>query len=154
MSLRPSDLPDYARPPVNEVVIGLSFAKLRLNQVHIGLLWSTVRDRYPSQQDTVPTQTVLEAFDEPLNLEAVDLEELPLRRSWFIGKEPQWLLQIQENRLVHNWRRLNPTDVYPHFEECLARFMYAWSALDRLCEAEQLPAADIQIGRASCRERV
>ena len=52
---RPTGLPDYEHPPVDEVVLGLGFESiLGLAQPHIGLLWSRLREQFPTVRDVVP----------------------------------------------------------------------------------------------------
>jgi hypothetical protein len=74
---------------------------------------------------------------------AIDLNMPPLRRSWFIARQPQWLLQLQEDRIIHNWRRVHAHDEYPHFEECLAKFGGAFASFTQFCEAEKLGPVDV-----------
>lgn len=144
MSIRPADLPDYERPPVNEVVIGLSFGQFKLSQAHIGLFWSRIRDRYPDLREVPPLQSVIERFDNEATGASIEMVDLPpTRRSWFIGTEPQWLLQVQDDRVLHNWRRVTDTDRYPHFEACLERFQSAWSALQTMIAKEKLGEPDV-----------
>src|SRR4051812_36077079 len=136
MNIRPANLPDYDRPPVNEVVVGVSFGQFKLAQAHIGLFWSLIRDRYPELREVPPLPVIIERLEnEPTGTAGTTIEMVdmpPTRRSWFIGTDPQWLLQLQDDRLLHNWRRLTEKDVYPHFEACLERFQSAWSALQTL----------------------
>lgn len=47
-SSRPPDLPDFAKPPVAEVVLSLQFGALSsLTTAHVGLLWRKYRDLFP-----------------------------------------------------------------------------------------------------------
>lgn len=51
-------LPSYKRPPVDEVVCGFRFERLReLKVPHIGLLWEKFRNEYPTVQHAVPIAT-------------------------------------------------------------------------------------------------
>lgn len=147
MNIRPANLPDYDRPPVNEVAVGVSFGEFKLAQAHIGLFWSRIRERYPELREAPPLPAIIERFENELaesagsTIEMVDLP--PTRRSWFICTEPQWLLQLQDDRLVHNWRRVNETDVYPHFETCLERFQSVWTALQTFTAMNKLGDVDV-----------
>ena len=48
-------LPSYKRPPVDEVVCGFRFERLRgLKVPHIGLLWEKFRNEYPTVQHAIP----------------------------------------------------------------------------------------------------
>lgn len=49
-------------------------------------------------------------------------------RHWYLSKDQTRLVQLQNDRLIVNWRRLG-TDVYPHFDQLradLAEIVDAW----------------------------
>jgi len=48
-------LPKYKKPPVVEVIIGLSFLPIeKLSSVHYGAFWEVVKDEYPFTEDNIP----------------------------------------------------------------------------------------------------
>jgi hypothetical protein len=60
---RPSDLPDFSLPPVNEVILSLQFATLeKLRSYHIGLLWSEFKAEYPDISEQQPISAAFETF--------------------------------------------------------------------------------------------
>lgn len=138
------DLVQFDRPPVTEVVVGVQFSNLSqaLRAAHVGLFWNGIRDEYISTEDKPPLAAVYERFGaEQFQSDAFpqfgDLP--PLRRSFMIDRTGHWVLQLQEDRLLHNWRRLQVDDEYPNFERCIEKFESAWSRFLRFCESEQLP---------------
>ena len=49
---RPENLPDFERPPIDEVVLGLEFRRLEgFTQAHLGELWSEIKAEYPRTED-------------------------------------------------------------------------------------------------------
>jgi uncharacterized protein (TIGR04255 family) len=49
------DFPDYVKPPVNEVVCGITFEKLGgFKAPHFGTFWQRLRDDYPTCQSAPP----------------------------------------------------------------------------------------------------
>lgn len=140
-NLPQSSLPDYEFPPVIEVVCGLQFAPLEgFQATAFGLLWERFRDDYPTYEQQSPLAQVIERLGEPI------VEEphfgvsnvLPLPRMFFIHQSPCWLLQVQSDRFLHNWRKQPETDVYPHFPEVFKRFWAAWGRFLEFCREENV----------------
>ncbi len=138
-SLQP--LPDYDLPPVIEVVCGLQFEALEgFQATAFGLLWQRFRAEYPTCEQQPPLAQVIERYGEPVAEESrVGVSNvLPLPRMFFIHQTPCWLLQVQGDRFLHNWRKANETDVYPHFPEVFKRFWSAWERFLEFCRDEKI----------------
>src|SRR5205823_7092312 len=43
-------------------------------------------------------------------------------RFWFISKDQNEIVQVQRDRLIHNWRSRRPEDQYPRYEALRAKF--------------------------------
>lgn len=122
-------LPDYGEPPVIEVVCGISFKSLeRLLTPYLGLLWEKFKPSYPNCQEVAPLLLQVEGFG-PTAQEPQLLEVPPLPRIWFIDEKGNKLIQVQRDRFLHNWKKVEPTDEYPRyptvskiFRERLAEF--------------------------------
>jgi uncharacterized protein (TIGR04255 family) len=126
---RPADLPEFDNPPVVEVAIGVQFEPVNgFRQAHLGLFWNQIREDYPKTQDQPRLETALESFDAggwpTLQLELVDGP--PVHRAWFISENDELLLQVQNDRLIHNWRHQG--GAYPRFDLLLDRF---WQHVER-----------------------
>ena len=120
-------LPDFRRPPVIEVLLSVQFDPIEaLQGPHLGLLWQKFRARYPRIEQHAPISPRLERFGEALastptaRIEMVDKPPLP--RSWFLNEVGTELIQIQEDRFVHNWRKRGEDDEYPRFEHIRDQF--------------------------------
>jgi uncharacterized protein (TIGR04255 family) len=114
-------LPDFTNPPLNEVVLSIQFAPLvGLKSVHIGLFWERVRSEYPNVTEQAPIQAAFETFGIPAPVPALQIEtlmNLPLPRYWFERPNAPDLLQIQQDRILHNWRQqVDNSRVYPRYE--------------------------------------
>jgi uncharacterized protein (TIGR04255 family) len=136
---RPSHLPDYSRPPLVEVAIGVQFEPLHnLRQVHIGLYWLKIRDQFPRVLDQPPLPPIFETTEEPLRPAfRVELSNaVPISRSWFVSQNDEQLIQLQADRIVHNWR--GSGDGYPHYEALQEAFEARWYDLRSLVEAESV----------------
>jgi uncharacterized protein (TIGR04255 family) len=128
---RPADLPEFDRPPVVEVAIGIQFDPIRgFRQAHLGLFWDRVRADYPKSQDQERLETPIESLAGDVGLPMIKLELLdspPVNRAWFISEDDSLLIQLQDDRLIHNWRHRGGE--YPRFEPLLDLF---WSQAETL----------------------
>lgn len=125
MLTRPSDLPDFERPPVNEVVLSLQFASLeQLKSAHIGFLWAKLKERYPVVTEHAPIDPVFETFGAPkgalqTQISFQQFTSPPLPRYWFEAPEGS-LFQVQQDRIIYNWRRRESP--YPRYEALREEF--------------------------------
>ena len=117
----------YKRPPINELVLDVQFQEVPLTTVDLIELRSLFVDTYPAYEEREPLRPELEAEAGGVNL-SINLSHIPpLRRQWFKNKENTQLFQLQPNRLIHNWRRLEgearqDEQSYPRFESVRDEF--------------------------------
>lgn len=132
MQTKISTFPDYLHPPVNEVVFGIQFSKLQgLKAPHTGIMWEKLgRNNYPDCKEMPPIGHTIESFDgPPFQSPSVTIESLqnpPLPRLFFISAAKNHLIQIQQDRLHHNWRKVRPGDKYPRYAELFPKFINSW----------------------------
>lgn len=136
---RPADLPDFSRPPIDEVVISLPFIVMpQLSDAIIGLFWLKVRDTFP-RTDTVPRIDLqIEEFSSdpsspvgrPPHILPEFVQAVPGARTWFISENDVLVLQVQNGRFTQNWRRRGE-DPYPRFELLMESF---WTYYGKFCE--------------------
>ncbi len=127
MSGRPSALPDFERPPVIEVVLGVQFARIGgFQTVHAGYLWDAFRRDFPNVDEQPPLNPSFETFGTRPSGDSVGLElisgPLPFPRLWFLNEGRTELIQFQPDRFIHNWRKVQVEDVYPRYEQIKGRF--------------------------------
>lgn len=129
MPERSPDLPNFSDPPVVEVVLGVQFEAIReLRQSHFGLIWERIRADYPRTTDHARLETALLTIDTERTGPSFQLEMLdspPTHRSWFLSEDDERLVQVQDDRVVHNWRHRGGP--YPRFEPLRDQF---WAAFD------------------------
>jgi uncharacterized protein (TIGR04255 family) len=123
---RPSGLPDFDRPPVNEVILSIQFAALeKMKSAHIGLLWARFRAQYPDAREQGTINAVFETFGTPSQPERIRFEQFlspPMPRYWFEKSGTPDLLQVQQDRIIHNWRKHEDQPIYPRYETLRDRF--------------------------------
>ena len=110
----PDYLPSYKNPPIIEVVCGITFERLsEFKAPHLGLFWDKILLEFPKCEHAVPLGPIPAALA---------LSHFPLPRIWFIHKNEDRVIQIQDDRFLYNWRRIRPDDVYPRFEKVMDGF--------------------------------
>lgn len=108
-------LPDYRRPPVVEVAISAFFQPIpKFTTVRVGEFWAANRSEYPTTEDHPP-------ISEDVSLNLV-VSVPPLRRVFMITSDNRYILQLQQDALIHNWRKIKDEDEYPHFEAAREKF--------------------------------
>lgn len=115
-------LPDFKKPPINEAVLSIQFAPLvGLKSAYIGLFWERIRKEFPnvSEQGAIPpvfeTFGGIKAAEPPFRFET--FMSPPLPRYWFENPANGDLLQVQQDRIVRNWRQGSDNGrAYPRYE--------------------------------------
>ena len=137
-------LPEFANPPVVEVALSVQFDPLpELRTPQLGLLWQTVRERFPRIEEHPPLEPSVETFGtRPAAEPGVRFEmtrQLPVPRVWFLNREGTELIQVQPDRFVHNWRKLGSEQTYPRYEKHIRpKFVNELAAFRQFLEREHL----------------
>jgi uncharacterized protein (TIGR04255 family) len=139
---RPSGLPDFKHPPIDEVVLSLQFASLEnFKSTHVGLFWKSIRAKYPSVTEQVPLAPAFETFGTPPapNVPSVQFHMMPVTpRFWFEKAGEPNLVQLQQDRIVHNWRKREQQPIYPRYEAIRRSFESEIGAFTRFLSTERL----------------
>jgi hypothetical protein len=114
----PPSRTEYDNPPVIETVLSAEFAPLPNWQIpHFGLFWQHIRQDYPQCEVKPALSSAVEQFDtphpKPEDLLPQLLDQPPIR-CWFVGDTS--LVQVQNDRLIYNWRKGQSTLPYPRYE--------------------------------------
>lgn len=136
-------LPSFRTPPVVETAVSVQFKPLkRMSNAYLGLFWNRVRDAYPNLHDADPIEPQIEQFDN-------DVPRLPFPQFRIATSHPparlrmasvdgQAMLQLQNGRLVYNWRRLDGSGGYPRWASVEAHFRDAAEKLSIFARDESL----------------
>jgi uncharacterized protein (TIGR04255 family) len=140
---RPPDLPNFNRPPINEVVLSVQFRALsNFGNGHVGVLWSKFRKDYPELAEKPPIQAAFETFGGGLpSPQGIQIETLlapPMSRFWFTNIGGNELIQVQQDRFLHNWRRREEEQIYPHYEAIRERFERELKIFETFLQEEKL----------------
>src|SRR5690348_4363351 len=102
--------PEYERPPITEVILGVGFEPLHaLFAPHLGLLWEKYRADFPKVEE----KPLLNGPGDKLEFGEVP----PLSRVWFSEESGNRLIQVQRDRFLQNWREISSGDKYPRYEQ-------------------------------------
>lgn len=123
---RPEHLPDFKEPPLREVVLGVQFSPPKgYQQIHAGGVWDLFRTDYPQVQEQVALPPSFEAFGIPHQRSFASQFQIGTGtmhdRFWFLRPDGDELIQFQQDRLLHNWRKVGDEIQYPRFESMIAR---------------------------------
>jgi uncharacterized protein (TIGR04255 family) len=125
-------LPEFDRPPVNEVVFGLQFQPLEKMRVgHFGKYWQRIGKRYPNTEEHVLVAHQIESAEPALIKEGAQMEleigSFPLLpRCWFSDDSKLHLLQVQFDRFLRNWRQVEGQEPYPRYPTLFQQFKSDW----------------------------
>lgn len=131
--------PDFESPPVIETVLGLEFEPLpELEPFLFGLFWDSIRDDYPRWELQPPLLSQVEQFGEHAVPRASITFGDEKQRWWFIGANNRDLLQIQNNRFIWNWRKMDSGVNYPRYETTKPRFVSEWQRFLRFLDDQKI----------------
>jgi uncharacterized protein (TIGR04255 family) len=126
-------IPSYERPPLTEVAFGVQFAELPLQTRHVGQFWTEIASEYPLTQDLPPVPD----FSEQLKINVLAMP--PLRRAFLATHSTEFVIQLQDSRFHHNWRKLSPDVEYPRFGTVFKRFLDSWGKFSDFVKRQALP---------------
>ncbi|MFO0897595.1 MAG: TIGR04255 family protein [Pirellulales bacterium] len=135
--------PNFARPPVVEVVMGVQMHPLRsFLAPHTGLFWQEIRAEYPNVREAAiigPQQenfSAAGAFSGGIGLEFGAVPPFP--RVIYSSEQGDWLTQVQRDRFLHNWVLIEGQE-YPRYEAAVRdRFHGQWGKFRDFVDAQGL----------------
>lgn len=133
------DLPAFEAPPVVEVSVSLQFTEIEgLNTAHLGLVWQKFRREFPRVETQPPLPRILEPdrIEPPVPVTLELKKAPPLPRMWFISGDGTRLVQIQGDRFAFNWRRLDPSERYPRYDQIRSAFLRNLGAFAQFLKEE------------------
>lgn len=136
MSVQPPNnfLPDYARPPVVETVLGVQFDRLaKFGNAHLGAFWKTLDLReWGDVTDAPPLPPQFEYFGEAAKWGTgirIQVGQSPRGRLQIRNAASDRMIQVQDDRIHFNWLGTegNPYPRYEAvrqgFDDALTRFV-------------------------------
>lgn len=132
---------DFARPPVEEVVLSVLFSPLdRLLAPHLGEIWQEFkRDGFVHIIEQPPVVHAVETFPVPSQEAQLRIGDVPpLARIWFIHETDTEIIQVQRDRFTFNWRKTEQHPVYPGFTAICEKFEDFYSRFRQIVKNMQI----------------
>ncbi len=131
MEKRPRDLPDFGNPPLNEVVMSVEFVSERpLRVIDIGGYSEKIKDNFPGYEEKPPVGPLDRGDKDFLQTTEPQIRFMsglpPFARCWFLSEKGNKLIQVQQDRFVHNWRKTQEQEPYPRYENVRDEFFSLW----------------------------
>lgn len=125
--LQQKRFPEFENSPLIEVVLGAQFATpQKYEQIYAGDVWKLFRDEFPKVQEHPPLEPIFELFGPEDRASSGKLNIITGAshdRFWFLTQNEDQLLQFQQDRLLHNWRKVGiAVSTYPRFESIIVKF--------------------------------
>jgi uncharacterized protein (TIGR04255 family) len=136
--------PDFAAPPIVELVLGAQFSPLtKLTAGHFGLFWKELGDEWTDPSDGPPLCDEFELFDRPqwARPSRLELRVGPVRLPgrFMVGhRDKHRLIQVQATRFHFNWRKRD--EFYPSYGRLISEFEAMFERFSRFVESAGLGA--------------
>jgi uncharacterized protein (TIGR04255 family) len=142
MTIAPNNLlPKFDKPPVVEMLLGVEFTELfQWGIPHFGLFWAQIRDVYQQCSVNQPLISQIEIFGERGNQEIklnFPIAGPPNVRCWYWNKAQTWLIQVQRDRFIQNWRKTPADGTYPRFSNARERFEQEYKPFQKFITSEE-----------------
>jgi uncharacterized protein (TIGR04255 family) len=133
---------DYEDPPVCEVVLCVQFEPLtKLRTPHIGFLWNVFQEKRGLRkiEEHPPLPPAMELFGPQTFEPQIQITDfLPVPRCWFLNDDETELVQVQQDRFAHNWRRKDTRARYPRYPTIRKAFLSDLSVFESFLEERDL----------------
>jgi uncharacterized protein (TIGR04255 family) len=127
---RPDGLPDFTNPPLTEVVVSIQFATPpKYSEAYIREIWALFESDFPKVQEMPAIPPTFEVFGGPelpamrLNFGVITGGAALRNRYWFLSASEGELIQFQQDRFMHNWRKVpGQKSEYPRFDPIISKY--------------------------------
>jgi uncharacterized protein (TIGR04255 family) len=132
--VRDEDLASFAKPPVAEVSLGIQLDGLAsYNSLHVASFHELIRSEFPNVEEHGLLDPAYETFGVSSNPSSMVLQ-IPFEfaaggmhayrghRFFFVSEDRRLLIQLQQNRLHLNWRKLSSDEEYPRHPALIEQF--------------------------------
>ena len=133
----------FKNPPINEVVIATYFSQpmAAFRSEHVGLFWERIRDAFPSVRQQPPIVS-------PMGIvpDTNTGEFLPMPRYWFVAEDDIYIIQVQKNAFIFNWRRRKSNEYTRFHKDIKPAFDKYYSLFDEFVRTEvAIPTLSIEL---------
>ncbi len=106
----------FKNPPINEVVIATYFMRLcpAFRSEHVGLFWERIGSDFLACANSLRSVSPMGIVPD------IAGEFLPMPRYWFVAEDDIYIIQVQKNAFIFNWRRRKSNE-YTRFHKTSSR---------------------------------
>jgi uncharacterized protein (TIGR04255 family) len=123
----------FDSPPVEEVVFAVQFVDPVISFDHMAQLQRDLRSEFPTQQIQPPLDRMVSKDEVVVSFRVGP----PLPRIWWLSADGHRVVQVQEDRVALNWRRLGGWEVrYPRYPQLRGEFIGHLAALRAAVESD------------------
>ena len=149
MSATTGRLPEFENPPVSEVALSVAFSPLpQWQSPHAGLYWGRIRSRYPHTEVHPPIPLQIEQFGDQFwqtPMVRFQIAEADIARTWFLAEPKTHIIQVQRDRFITNWRKVEGTETYPRYlKEVRPRFVKEWNEFKEFAAEQNVGEISVQ----------
>jgi uncharacterized protein (TIGR04255 family) len=140
-----TDTIHFEHAPLDEVVCGVRFGGVEWSDIHFGLFYAELNGRYPQTQRRPPLPPFV--FDQihASEVQVTWTTEPDLPLLWYESATSPFLLQVQKDAFLVNWRRQSGRFTYPHFRTRQGgprgvwdHFLAEWELFRAFCETHKI----------------
>jgi len=143
-----TSLPKFDSPPVIETVLSVQFSQIpNFSSAHAGWFWKNYLD--PSWDQVKSSSRIGDQFERfgdnsVWRLESgFTIQAQPMaERLQIIKSENQRMIQVQDNRFIHNWRKSESGD-YPSYKKLLPEFKENFSKFQQFTSDSDNPDLEL-----------
>jgi uncharacterized protein (TIGR04255 family) len=137
---------DFNAPPLSEVVFSVQFAGNVIDEVGtLAEFWPKIRTQYPGHDKQPPLPPATEIFETPAagpELQFQVMHGAPPQRYWFLSEDGTQIVQVQNDRLMFNWRQVSGSETYPRYATLAPQFAQLLETF-LTCESVDREAAEV-----------
>lgn len=139
--------PSFKNPPLVEVAASLQFTSIEgFSNAHLGIFWQAVQGNYPKVRDADVIANQSELFGDELRRARLPHFRIAIgeaaARLQMWSRDDQSMIQLQNGRLVCNWRRSKGSE-YPRWPIVRSRLYDSKVVFDSLLNAHNLPPIEV-----------
>jgi uncharacterized protein (TIGR04255 family) len=121
----------FKNPPIVELICGIQFQSDRYDFTIVHDFFNRIKSEYPNIEENPPLTF---QFDSNSGMMYNYKDNYPLVRYFFINKEKDKLIQLQNGRFLFNWRKdVTTQNIYPNFINVFREFEKNWNILYKIC---------------------
>lgn len=148
--VRDEDLASFSNPPVAEVSLGFQLDGLTsYNSLHAASFHELIRSDFPNVEEHSLLDPAFETFGAssnpssivfqfPLTLPSAGSTPYRGHRFFFVSADGRRLIQLQQNRLHLNWRKLTADEEYPRHPALIEQFAEVINKYNKWCRDSEL----------------